>query len=594
MINMKTNQYSSKELLRFAFSYMKSYVLYYIVALLLVFLSVCGDLLIPFLLGKVLKELGNDVINFNNIINYVFIGVIAVSITSISNYIESLILHKIGLKIVYKMRYDVFDHIQSLSMEQFNQIPNGTLVTRVTNDINVLFNLYTNMLISIIRNIVTIISVFITMFMLNIKLTLMLLLSVPVLFIVSFIFRYFSRKTHRKVRNSVSSLNAFLSENISGVKITQIFNQEDKVFNEFKDRNYELKKNSLNEIFIFGLFRPFIMFIYVITVIIVIYFGGKEAINLNNGVITQAITYDVLFSFYLYISNFFNPIQTLANEFNELQSAISSSEKIYGIMMVKPTIVDSSDAIDINITGDIEFRDVWFSYVPGELVLKGVSFHVHKNEKIAFVGATGSGKSTILSLITRNYDIQKGEILIDGIDVKKIKLDCLRRQFGQMLQDVFLFSGSVYSNIVLGDESITLKEVEDTCDYINAKKFIDKLPNKLNEEVRERGNNFSLGERQLISFARTLVHKPNVLILDEATSNIDTESEVLIQDALDKIMKSGTILIVAHRLSTIQHCDKIYVFSQGNIIESGNHQELLKKKGKYYKLYKLQFSERIE
>ena len=386
-------------------------------------------------------------------------------------------------------------------------------------------------------------------------------------------------------------MNAFLSENISGIKITQVFNQEEKKYQEFNENNSQLKKSLLKEILVFGIFRPSIYILYLMSVVIVFWFGGNWAIEFNLGTGAIILTYDLLFTFYQYISKFFNPIQTLADQFNELQSSYAAGEKIFAILDMESTIKDDPEAIDVKITGDIEFKDVWFSYIPGEWVLKGVSFHIHPNDTIAFVGATGSGKTTILSLIVRNYDIQKGQILIDGVDIKKIKLESLRSQIGQMLQDVFLFSGTILSNIQMNDESISFEEVKEASEYINASKFIDKLPNGYLEETRERGNNFSLGQRQLISFARTIVHKPTVMILDEATANIDTETEVLIQDSLEKIINNGTIIIVAHRLSTIQHANKIFVFHNGEIIEEGNHQELLKKQGRYYKLYKLQYSD---
>ena len=330
---------------------------------------------------------------------------------------------------------------------------------------------------------------------------------------------------------------------------------------------------------------------YIISVAIVLWFGGNQAIEFNLGITTVAVTYDMLFTFYQYVSKFFNPIQALADQFNELQSAFASAEKIFYILSINPEIVDSEDAIDLDITGDIEFKDVWFSYIPGEWVLKGVSFHIHKDDTVAFVGATGSGKTTILSLIVRNYDIQKGQILIDGVDIKKIKLSSLRKQISEMLQDVFMFSGTIYSNIQMNEDNITMEDVKKASEYVNASKFIDKLENGYFEETKERGNNYSLGQRQLVSFARTIVHKPKVLILDEATSNIDTETETLIQDSLEKIMNDGTVIVVAHRLSTIQHANKIYVFNNGQIIEEGTHQELLKKQGRYYHLYLLQFAE---
>ncbi|MBP1553598.1 MAG: ATP-binding cassette domain-containing protein, partial [Oscillospiraceae bacterium] len=285
-----------------------------------------------------------------------------------------------------------------------------------------------------------------------------------------------------------------------------------------------------------------------------------------------------------------NPIQTLAEQFDMLQRSFASAEKIFTIMDLVPDVVDGDETIELeDIKGEIEFKDVWFAYNPGEWILKGVSFHVHPKQTVAFVGATGSGKTTILSLICRNYDIQKGQILIDGIDIKKIKISSLRKHFGQMLQDVFLFSGDIRNNILLNMEGVSDEEIMEVCRYVNADSFINKLEGGLDEVVRERGNNFSAGQRQLLSFARTIIHKPSVIILDEATANIDTETELLIQDSLEKIRNIGTMLIVAHRLSTIQHADNIIVLSKGEILEQGNHQELLKQKGHYHQLYTLQF-----
>ena len=387
-------------------------------------------------------------------------------------------------------------------------------------------------------------------------------------------------------------MNAFLSENISGMKVTQVFNAEDKNYDEFYKNNKALKKSYIRELFVFGIFRPSIFVLYIFSVILVLWFGGNQAININLGITTVGIDYATLYVFYNFVHHFFNPIQQLADQYNELQSSFASAEKIFTILSMQSDIVDASDAIDIEIKGEIEFIDVWFSYIPGEWVLKGVSLKINANDTIAFVGATGSGKTTMLSLIVRNYDIQKGKILIDGVDIKKIKLASLRSQIGEMLQDVFLFSGTIESNISMNDPSISHDEVVKASKYVNASCFIDELEKGYEEEVRERGNNFSQGQRQLISFARTIVHKPKVMVLDEATSNIDTETEVLIQDSLSKIVNLGTVIIVAHRLSTIQHATKIYVFSHGRIIESGNHQELLALRGRYYKLYLLQFSGR--
>ena len=579
----------SRILFKRLLGYTKPFIGWYILALVMMGVLVFCDLLFPYILGLSLKYLGEEVIDINRILRLGLVGVAALTVSIVLSYYQTILLRKVGLDIVYKIRIDVLEHIQSLSHEQHYKIPTGTLVTRVTSDVNVIFQLYTNIMVNLIKNIATVLGVFIAMALINGRLTLYMLAIVPVLGIVAYIFRYYSKRIHRQVRTNVASMNAFLSENISGMKITQVFNQEDKKNSEFRDNNNTLKKSLIKEILAFAIFRPSIYVIYIASVIIVFYFGGNIAIEFNLGLTTVAFTYDLLYTFYQYISKFFTPIQALADQFNELQSSFAAAEKIFTILDTKPTVVDSPDAIEMEITGDIEFRDVWFSYVPDVWVLKGVSFHIRKNDTIAFVGPTGSGKTTILSLIVRNYEIQKGQILIDGVDIKKIKLSCLRRQIGQMLQDVFLFSGTILSNIQMNDEKISFEEVKEASTYINASKFIDKLPDNYYEEVRERGNNFSLGQRQLISFARTIVHKPNVMILDEATANIDTETEVLIQDSLEKIINQGTIIIVAHRLSTIQHATCIYVFAKGEIIEQGTHQELLAKHGKYYNLYRLQF-----
>ena len=571
--------------------YMHGYEWNYVLALILTGIRIGLDLLVPYILGLVLKMLGADEIDIKKILIYCGIMLVTVLAMRIVSYINVIILQYTGNKIVKKIRKEVLLHIQTLSHAQFNAIPIGKLVTRVTSDVNVLFTLFTNVLINIISSIATVIGVFVAMFMINSFLASILLCVVPVLLALSLVFRYFSRRAHRKVRENVANMNAFLSENISGMKITQVFHEEEKNYQEFSKNNQKLRRSLINELFVFGIFRPSIFVLYITSVILVLWFGGNQAININLGVTEVGIDYATLYVFYNFVHHFFNPIQQLADQYNELQSSFASAEKIFTILNMKTDIEDEPDAIDMEIKGDIEFKDVWFSYIPDEWILKGVSMHIHANDTVAFVGATGSGKTTMLNLIVRNYDIQKGQVLIDGVDIKKIKLSSLRSQIGEMLQDVFLFSGTVESNISMNDPNISHEEVVEASTYVNASKFIDKLENKYEEEVRERGNNFSQGQRQLISFARTIVHKPKVMVLDEATSNIDTETEVLIQDSLKKIMDLGTVIVVAHRLSTIQHANKIYVFSEGKIIEEGNHQELLSLHGRYYKLYLLQFNE---
>ena len=580
-----------KKMFRRILRYMKPYWLNYTLALVLTGIVVLCDILNPVVIGQSLKEIGADQINFNKVILLFVAGIVLAVVQSVIQYFQTMLLQHTGQNIVYKMRKEVFCHIQSLSHNQFNNIPVGTLVTRVSSDINVLFQLYTNVLVNIIKCVATMIGVLIAMFLLNVKLALIILCVFPIILTLTICFRFFLRKIHRNVRTEVSNMNAFLSEYISGMKVTQIFNQEEKKYNEFKTVNTRLKKASLKEIFTFGIFRPSVYLIYILTVIFILYTGSNDAINAAFGTLTVCITYDALYTFYNLISKFFNPIQTLADQYNTLQSSFAAAEKIFTILDIEPEIKDEEDAIDLDIIGNIEFKNVWFSYVDEEWILKDVSFTINSKDVVAFVGATGAGKTTILSLITRNYDIQKGQILIDGIDIKKIKISSLRSQIGQMLQDVFLFSGTIADNIRLNDETITDDDILKACEEVNAIHFIKKQPDGIYAKVGERGNNLSLGERQLISFARVLVHKPKLMILDEATSNIDTETESLIQDTLEKVIKSNTMIMVAHRLSTIQHANKIFVFDKGRIIESGSHQELLKKRGRYYQLYKLQYQQ---
>ena len=590
--NHKTNLTDST-LLRRLFAYVKSDWVMFIVAILLMLVAVGIDVSLPLLLGKGIGILADDTINFNHIIIIIVIYTVGLIISNIILYFQSMILQKTGQKIIYRVRSDVFSHIESFSTNQFNNVPVGSLVTRVTNDTNTLNELYTSLIINLFKSVFQISIALGLMFFLHVRLTLFILALSPVLIIISIVYRKYSRRAYREVRNRLTNVNAFLSENLSGMKVTQVFNQEEKKTEEFVDRNKKLRKASLREITTFAIFRPSIYAIYVTAVIIVFWFSGNSYLG-NLAWIKYAISLEVLVSFTQLIEKLFNPIQQLAEQFNILQSALASAEKIFSILDTVPEIVDSPDAIELEeLRGDIEFKNVWFKYVEDEWVLKDVSFKINANDTVAFVGATGSGKTTILSLIVRNYDIQEGEILIDGINIKDIKVRSLRKHFGQMLQDVFLFSGTIMSNIKMNEENITKEEVIEACKYVNADSFIDELPNGYDEEVRERGNNFSSGQRQLLSFARTIVHNPKVIILDEATANIDTETEVLIQNSLEKIVNIGTTLMVAHRLSTIQHADKIIVLSKGEIIEEGTHQDLLKLRGQYYILYQLQYEKKI-
>lgn len=577
------------EIMRRLMVYAKPYWKEFLLVFFLMILSNVYALVSPLLVGDIEEMVKND---FPLPRLYVMVGTyVAILLVSLGcTYIQSVILQKVGQKILSALRLNVFTHIESLSHEQLNNIPTGKLVTRVANDTNAISMMFTNILVTMLTNMMMVIGVLGAMLVLNYALTLMVLCFVPFLVLFTVIFRKFSRKVYRVVKDGTTDINTYLSENLSGIKITQIFNREGQKMQDFLDKSNKLKKAKQNQIFVFGVFRPMVYMLYISSVLCLLFLGGKGYIQ-PGSVLGQTFTSGMIVTFYMYISRFFNPIQTLAEQFNLLQSAFASAEKIFTILDMEPNVVDEPDAIELDeIKGEIEFKDVWFAYIPGEWVLKGVSFHVHPKETVAFVGSTGSGKSTILSLIVRNYDIQKGQILIDGMDIKKIKISSLRRHFGQMLQDVFLFSGTIRSNILLREEGISDEEVMGACRYVNADSFINKLEHGLDEPVRERGNNFSAGQRQLLSFARTIIHKPSVMILDEATANIDTETEVLIQDSLEKMKNIGTMLIVAHRLSTIQHANNIILLSHGQILEQGDHQHLLSLHGRYYQLYTLQYN----
>ena len=577
------------EIVRRLMVYAKPHWKMFLLVLIIMLLSISYELISPLIVGRIEAMVADDFIMSDLLIAVaVYAGVLVLSV--VSTYFQSIILQKVGQKILSSLRMDVFTHIESLSHEQLTQIPVGKLVTRVTNDTNAISMMFTNILVQLFKNVFIIVGVLLAMLLLNYQLTLMVLCFVPFVVFFTVIFRVFARKVYRKVKDGTTDINTFLSENLSGIKITQIFNREQAKMEEFRAKSERLRIAKRNQIFVFGVFRPMVYMLYITSVMCLFYLGGKGHLD-GTSFLGQVITGDIIVTFYMYISRFFNPIQNLAEQFNTLQSAFASAEKIFSILDMKPIVVDEPDAIEMDeIKGEIEFKDVWFAYNPGEWVLKGVSFHIDPRQTVAFVGSTGSGKTTILSLICRNYDIQKGQILIDGVDIKHIKISSLRRHFGQMLQDVFLFSGTIRSNIILREEDISDEEIMQACRYVNADHFISRLENGLDEPVRERGNNFSAGQRQLLSFARTIIHKPSVMILDEATANIDTETELLIQDSLEKMRNIGTMLIVAHRLSTIQHADNIILLSHGEIIEQGNHQELLHAKGRYYQLYTLQYN----
>lgn len=566
-------------ILKRTFKYIKPEMISFISALLLIGVNAFLDIISPLFSSKITDELVQDNIRLNYIINLAILSFVVVVINQLFLYIESRILQKCGQRIIFRLRSEIFEHIENMSLNQFNEMPVGSLVTRVASYTASMSDLFTSVFVFILRDITTVIGVYAIMFFISPSLAGSLIDIVILVFIVSFIFSKKVKEIFRKERACISDMNTFLSENLAGMKLTQIFNQEETKDNQFEEKNEKIRKERFHVITAFGIYRPLISLIYNSTVALTFALG-----------IYFKLTAGEILAFYLYLSRFFNPIQNLADQLNSLQKAFTASERIFNLLDVEPQVLDKEDAIEIDrFEGKIEFKNVWFAYKGEDWILKDVSFTIDPKQTCAFVGATGAGKTTILSLIVRNYEVQKGEILIDGINVNDIKISSLRKAIGQMLQDVFLFSGSIKSNVTLHDESFTDEQVIEACEYVNADSFIKKLPNGINEEIIEKGENLSQGQRQLLSFARTVIHSPQVLILDEATANIDTETEVLIQASLEKMKSIGTMLVVAHRLSTIQHADQIIVLQNGEVIERGNHQELLKKKGYYYKLYQLQF-----
>ena len=585
---------SDIELIKKTWKFIAPFKFQLLFALFLMVVMIGFDLLNPLISEEILRlltiqvdEVTGEKIAIDIVKVLIISGLYFVTILvhSVLIYFNAMLLQRIGQSAIYNLRMVVFEHIDSLSVNQLNEIPVGSLVTRVTSDTNALCDLFTNTIVNLIKNIFMLIAVVIVMFIKNWLLALSIFIFVPIIFVSTFIFRKYSRANYRIVRKNFSIMNAFLNENISGMKITQIFNQEERKKNEFIELNNNIVKSRHRDVKIFSLYRPFISLLNFVAIGVVFIVGVSEILKGN-------LDFPAVYAFYMFISRLFNPVQQIADSFNGLQRAFTSSERLYNLLETKPEVLDREDAVEINnFEGKIEFKNVWFAYKEDNWILKDVSFTIEPKQVVAFVGATGAGKTTILQLIVRNYEVQKGEILIDGINVNNIKIESLRKNIGQMLQDVFLFSGTIKSNITLRDEDISDEEVKEACEYVNADTFINTQEHGLDEPVQERGENFSSGQRQLLSFARTVVHKPQILILDEATANIDTETEQVIQQSLLKMMNIGTMLIVAHRLSTIQHSDNIICLQNGVIIEQGNHQELLKKRGYYYNLYRLQFED---
>jgi len=584
----KEKQYKSIDLSLMArlLKYAKPFWIQITISLILLLGVVGLELYQPVLLGKAVDEfIVNE--DIDGVVRVAFLYFGTALAMFVLTYIQAMILQYSGQKIIYNIRVELFDKLQSLSIEYFNNHPIGKLVTRVTNDTETLNELYTSVIVNSIKSIFVLVGIIVTMIAYNLRLSLITFTVIPFIILFTVIFRKKTREIYRQIRRRVAGVNAYISEHISGMKIVQIFAVEKDVFNRFNEENSKLKKSYMDQLKIFSIYRPSMYILNIGAFALLVAFGGRM-------VIEGTITIGTIVVFQRYISKFFEPIQELAEQFNILQSSMASSERIFNLLDEEEFIENKNVTRKLEeVKGKIEFRNVWFQYKEDEWVLKDVSFTVEPGQTAAFVGATGAGKTTIQNLISRYYDIQKGEILLDGINIKEFDLKELRKKIGQMQQDVFLFTGDIKSNIRLREENITEDDILKASKYVNADKFICKLENKYDQKVYERGATFSAGQRQLISFARTLAFDPDILILDEATANIDTETEVLIQDAMEKLMKGRTTLVVAHRLSTIQNADKIIVMHKGRIKEMGKHQELLANRGIYYNLYKIQYEKVI-
>lgn len=564
-------------------AYMKPYAHWVIFALLLVLGLTAFDLYRPMLVGDAIDAFGANG-DYDVIIATAIKYAVVLALSFAFNIAQTWILQKTGQNIILQMRKDLYRHIQSLGSRYFDITPVGKLVTRVTNDVEALNEMYSGILVQLFRNIVKIVGLAGVMLVLDVRLAAISFVLMPLVIGLTVLCQKIARNIYRLYRTRLTDINTFLSEHLSGMKIIQIFGRQERKFEEFHDKNTKLYKAFYREMLMYAVFRPLIYILSILSLMIVLWFGSKNVFD-------EIISVGTLYIFSNYIRSFFDPIQELAEQFSTLQSSIASAEKIFTVMDEDEFIpeVENPKQPD-KITGKIEFDHVWFAYDGENYVLKDVSFVINPGEKVAFVGATGAGKSSILNLIGRYYDIQKGHIYIDGIDIRQLSKKQLRSAIGQMQQDVFIFEGDVAYNIRLNDNDITDEQVKEAAEYVNASHFIEKLPHGYHEPVTERGATFSAGERQLLSFARTLAHNPSILVMDEATANIDTETEILIQEALEKLMDGRTTIMVAHRLSTIQHADCIMVMHKGRICERGTHRELLEQDGIYRKLYELQIS----
>ncbi|ONI38302.1 ABC transporter ATP-binding protein [Candidatus Epulonipiscium fishelsonii] len=578
-----------KRLLKRLLFYAKPYTLQFILVIVLMLITTGADLSKPIIIGKVVDLFGDNAKDIEETISLLmmygalFLTVLTTSFVLV--YSQTIILQKIGQKIIKRIRLDIYNKMLSLPSRYYHQNPVGALVTRVTNDTESLNEMYTSVITNLLKHGMFLTGILIMMFTVNVKISLYVVCSIPITIVMTVIFKYYSRKAYRATRNYLTSMNIFLSEHLMGMKLIQIFSREEKTLNKMTDINENLFRSGMKELYAFLVYRPSLFAVSNLTIALVLYIGSKE-------VLAGAITIGTIVIFTSYVKDFFGPIEQLAEVFNILQSAFSAAEKIFTVLDEENEIENGNIEINSdNFKGEIEFKNVWFAYKGEEWILKDVSFKINVGQKVAFVGATGAGKTSILSLISRYYDIQKGQILIDGIDIKEFTIESLRTQIGQVLQDVFMFTGDIEKNIRLGKEEISENDIKEAAKMVYANTFIEKMPHKYKQEVIEGGATLSTGERQLLSFARAIAYSPKIFILDEATANIDTETEAIIQQAIYKVMEGRTTIMVAHRLATIQHADNIIVLDKGKLMEMGTHQELLNKKGIYYNLYELSLNQ---
>ncbi len=564
-------------------AYFKPYVGWVILGIILAFVLNVAELANPYIMKIVIDDY---IVGGNRSVSIVALGLAylgAVLIGAVCSFIQVVLLNSIGQKIMHTIRVELFSHIQRMPLSFFDRNSSGRIVTRMTNDVEALSELFSGVLVALFRDIIMLIGIVVVMVELNVKLTLVSMCVIPIIIVVAYLYNMKAKPNFRRVRALVARINGFFAENIQGMKLVQVFHREKEKYQEFEKLNDEYNKASILEVILVALFRPSAELINNLAITILIWVCTP-------GIFNGVVEIGVLYAFITYVKRFFGPINDLVDKYNVIQSGSVAAERIFEILDNNEGLENLDEGMELKeVRGEIEFKNVWFSYNNKDWVLKDISFKINPGETVAFVGATGSGKSTIINLMGRFYEIQKGEILLDGINIRDIKLRDLRRCIAVVMQDVFLFSGDIKSNIRLNSTEISDEDVIKAAKYANAHEFIQSLPDKYDEEVKERGCTLSAGQRQLISFARAIAYNPSILVLDEATANIDTETEKIIQESLERISKDRTTVVIAHRLSTIQKADKIIVLHKGRIREMGKHDELLKLGGIYKNLYDMQF-----